>query len=66
MHKNVAADNANSLEIADAEGKRRVIVRDAIDLIQRSDISVMPEGFETKLNQQEMADVMSFVGQLGN
>ena len=61
----VTAENANSIEVANADGKRRVILRDSIDVIQRSELSAMPAGFETKLTPLDMAHLFAFIGELG-
>ncbi len=62
----VSTENSNSIEIVDAEGKRRVILRDSIDLIQRAPLSLMPVGFEQKIKPPEMNDLIAFLMDLGS
>jgi putative heme-binding domain-containing protein len=62
----VGTENANSIEIVDAEGKRRVILRDSIDLIQRAPLSLMPVGFEQKITPPQMNDLIAFLMELGS
>ncbi len=61
----VVREDSNTIVVANADGTRRPILREAIDTIERSTLSIMPVGFETKLKPQDFADVMAFVNQLG-
>jgi putative heme-binding domain-containing protein len=61
----VVREDSNSITVANADGTRRAVLRDAIDAIERSNVSIMPVGFETKMKPQDMADVIAFVNQLG-
>jgi putative heme-binding domain-containing protein len=62
----VSTEDSNSIEIVDAEGKRRVILRDSIDLIQRAPLSLMPVGFEQKITPPQMNDLIAFLMELGS
>jgi putative heme-binding domain-containing protein len=61
----VVREDSNSITVANADGTRRAVLRDAIDAIERSNVSIMPVGFETKMKPRDVADVIAFVNQLG-
>jgi putative heme-binding domain-containing protein len=61
----ITSERAATVEIGRADGARREISRDSIENVRPSDVSFMPDGFETKLDAQALADLISFVGQLG-
>jgi putative heme-binding domain-containing protein len=42
-------------------GKRDTIARDEIDEMQTTQISLMPEGLENQINDQELADLFSYL-----
>ena len=60
----VAEEGANSVTIADANGKTRTILRASLEIVKRSSKSIMPEGFETKISPREMSDLIAYVREL--
>ena len=60
----IVSETANSIEVANVNGKKQVIARSSIEEAHRSTHSFMPDGFETQLTQQNLADVIAFVMQL--
>jgi putative heme-binding domain-containing protein len=44
-----------------AEGKQQQILRSDIDEIRSLGNSLMPEGLEKKITQQELADLLAFL-----
>ena len=61
----VVREDSNSITIANTDGNRRGVLRETIDTIERSRLSIMPVGFETKMKPQDVADVIAFVNELG-
>ena len=61
----VDSEDATSIALVDAQGKRRVVLRSAIEQLQRSKLSLMPEGFELKLAPSDAADLIAYLADLG-
>jgi putative membrane-bound dehydrogenase-like protein len=57
----IANEGANSITIRRAEAKDDVVLRSNIDELIASGKSLMPEGLEKDLSQQDLADVISFI-----
>jgi putative heme-binding domain-containing protein len=57
----LAGESATSIELIDAEAKRRQILREDIDALTRSGKSVMPDGFEKLVTREEFADLLEFL-----
>ncbi len=57
----IAAQSATSVTLRRAEGKTDTILRSHIDQLTGTGQSLMPEGFETKINKPEMADLIAFL-----
>lgn len=57
----IAAESTNSITLLRAEAKQDVILRDNIDELVATGVSLMPEGLEKDLTRQELADVITFV-----
>jgi putative membrane-bound dehydrogenase-like protein len=55
---------ANSVRIAAADGRRVEIENRDIETIRDSEVSMMPEGFEEKLQPQDLADIVAYLRQL--
>src|SRR4029450_10357569 len=49
----------------DAEAKRHALAKDEIASIRETDKSLMPEGFEKVMKQEELIDLMEFLTQKG-
>jgi len=60
----IAAETATSITLRRAEGKQETILRDNIEEITSSGISLMPEGLEKKVTVSEMADLLAFLLEL--
>jgi putative heme-binding domain-containing protein len=60
----VVMEDANSIELQTASGQREILARSAIEAIQQSRVSLMPDGFETKLDADEMSDLIAFLQSL--
>ena len=57
----IAAETATSITLRRAEGQQETILRQNIDEITSSGVSLMPEGLEKKISPQEMADLLQFL-----
>ncbi len=57
----IANEGANSITIRRAEAKDDVVLRSNIDELIASGKSLMPEGLEKELTEQDLADVIAFV-----
>jgi putative heme-binding domain-containing protein len=56
----LAAETRTAIEIIDAEAKRHVVLRENIEELKGSKLSVMPEGFE-KLTPAEIINLLEFL-----
>jgi putative heme-binding domain-containing protein len=63
----VAGESRTSVELIDTEGKRHTILREDIDEggFFASQKSLMPEGFEKQVSEQDLADLLEFLTQRG-
>jgi putative membrane-bound dehydrogenase-like protein len=57
----IAAETASSITLRRAEKAEDVILRNQIDVLEATAKSVMPEGLEMQLGQQEVADVIAYL-----
>ena len=57
----IAEESANAISLKRAEGATDVIARDQIETIASTGVSLMPEGLEKGLSQQDLADLIAFV-----
>jgi putative membrane-bound dehydrogenase-like protein len=57
----IAAETAASITLRQPENKTLDLLRADIELIRSSGASLMPDGFEKQLSQQQMADLISFI-----
>ena len=57
----IASQTATSLTIKAAQGVTDTILRSEIKEMQSSGLSLMPEGLESAINHQEMADLIAFL-----
>jgi putative heme-binding domain-containing protein len=57
----ISSEGANSITIRKAEGKEDVVLRSNIDELVASGKSLMPEGLEKELSEQDLADVIAFI-----
>jgi putative membrane-bound dehydrogenase-like protein len=61
----IAADTAASITLRRGERAEDVILRSQIDEITSTTKSVMPEGLETQLSKQDLADVIAYLMKAG-
>lgn len=61
----LAGESANSMRLIDTQGKEQQVLREDIEQMTASPKSLMPEGFESSITKQEMADLLTFLNQRG-
>jgi uncharacterized protein len=61
----LAGESANSIRLINAQGKEELVLRADIEELNASVKSLMPEGFESSMNKQEMADLLAFLNNRG-
>lgn len=59
----LVGETSNSVTIKQANGVSRSIARREIERLQSSNLSFMPEGLESAMTQQELADLIAFLQQ---
>jgi putative membrane-bound dehydrogenase-like protein len=59
----LAAENAQAVTLMRADGIEETIPRDRIEQLRASGKSLMPDGFEQKLDVSAMADLLEFLAQ---
>ncbi len=57
----LATESSTSVTLREAEGKEQRLLRKDIDTLQSTGRSLMPEGLEKELSQQDVADLIAFV-----
>lgn len=57
----LASESKTAIELFDADGKKKVVLREDIDQLRASSKSLMPEGFEKQIPAKEMADLLEFL-----
>jgi putative membrane-bound dehydrogenase-like protein len=57
----LAAETATSITLRQQGGKEVVIPRSEIEELKSSGLSLMPEGLERSIDQQQMADLIAFI-----
>ena len=57
----LAGESKTAIEIVDAEAKRHVLQRDAIEELTASTKSLMPEGFEKQVSKDDLANLLEFL-----
>jgi putative heme-binding domain-containing protein len=57
----IAQETASSLTLRRAENQTDVVLRQDIDEIQSTGVSLMPDGLEKNITLQEMADLLAFL-----
>ena len=62
----IVNETPSSITLKKAENKKVTILRENIDEIKSSGKSLMPEGFEKKIQTQEMADLIAYLLSLEN
>jgi putative membrane-bound dehydrogenase-like protein len=57
----IQAETATSITLTRAEGESDIILRTDIDEMRSTDLSIMPEGLESKISPAEMADLLAYL-----
>ncbi|MFG0333139.1 MAG: c-type cytochrome, partial [Maioricimonas sp. JB049] len=57
----IATETATSVTLKQPEGKTVTILRSEIEELRSNGVSLMPVGFEKTMNQQQIADLISFI-----
>lgn len=57
----ISAETATSVTLSRASGEADTILRVNIDSIESAELSLMPEGLETAIDQQGMADLIAYL-----
>lgn len=57
----LASESKTAVEMFDAEGKKKVVLREDIDRLRASPKSLMPEGFEKQIPADAMTDLLEFL-----
>ncbi len=60
----ISAETAASITLRRAEAKEDVVLRETLDALVSSGLSLMPEGVEKEINAQQMADLLAFLKEL--
>ena len=61
----IAAETASSITLRRAEKAEDVLLRNQIDTIEATAKSLMPDGLETQLNAQDMANLIAYLQAVG-
>lgn len=61
----LAGESANAIRMINTQGKEEQVLRADIEELKSSVKSLMPEGFESSISKQEMADLLTFLNQRG-
>src|SRR5207244_10085905 len=61
----LASETRTTVELLDAEAKRHTIQREDIDELQASTKSLMPEGFEKQLSNDDLVNLLEILTQRG-
>lgn len=57
----LASETNTSIEMFDAEGQRHVVLREDIDELVASPKSLMPEGFEKQVSEEQLVDLLEYL-----
>jgi putative membrane-bound dehydrogenase-like protein len=60
----LAGETATSVTLREQGGKEHVLLRDDLEQLKGTGKTVMPEGLEADLSQQDMADLIAYVQEL--
>ncbi len=57
----LASESQTTLELFDTEGKKLTVLREDVEQLVASNKSLMPEGFEKQITQEEMSHLLAFL-----
>jgi putative heme-binding domain-containing protein len=60
----ISAETASSLTLKRGEGAEDTVLRTQIDRVESTGKSLMPEGLETQLSKQDVADLVAYLGKV--
>ena len=66
VHGLVTSETGNSLNLQLPDGSERALLRGAIEQLESSEKSYMPEGLEADLSLRDMADLIAFLRDAGS
>lgn len=61
----ILSETGNHVVLGTADGKRHTILREQIEQLRTNSRSLMPEGLEKDLSEQQLADVIAYVARGG-
>jgi putative membrane-bound dehydrogenase-like protein len=61
----LASESKTAIELFDAEGKKKVVLREDIEELIASSKSLMPEGFEKQVKRHDITNLLEFLTQRG-
>lgn len=61
----LASESKTAIELFDVEGKKHVVLREDIDELVASPKSLMPDGFEKQISQEDIVNLLEFLTQRG-
>jgi putative heme-binding domain-containing protein len=61
----LVSETANSIVLEGPEKKRAEILYNELDLLRSTGKSLMPEGLEKEVNEQQLADLIAYVSEVG-
>jgi putative heme-binding domain-containing protein len=61
----LASESRTAIELFNAEGEKKTVLREDIDELIASTKSLMPEGFEKQITETELRDLLEFMTQRG-
>ena len=61
----LGSESKTAIELIDTQGVRKSVLREDIDEMRLSKLSVMPEGFEKELSVAQMGDLLAFLAHRG-
>ena len=61
----LASETKTTIELVDAQAKRHVIQRDNIDTLKETPKSLMPEGFEKQMSEDDLVNLLEFLTRRG-
>lgn len=61
----LASETKNAIEIFDADANKHVVLRDEILQLSASRKSMMPEGFEEQMSEEQLVDLLAFLSDRG-
>jgi putative membrane-bound dehydrogenase-like protein len=61
----LVSETKTSIELVDAQAKRFVIQRDNIDILKETPKSLMPDGFEKQMTEDDLVNLLEFLARRG-